>query len=99
MKIEARILVSRCSLDLCVSAILRGVGFDTLLIARTCPELCERIANEGYRDELRYSTGDCTCGLPKPPRTPVIVEEVSLFLEKFLNAARTLKFNRFDRII
>jgi hypothetical protein len=94
LKIEARILMSRCSPDLCVSAILRGRGFDAIVIAGGCRELCERLAEEGYMDELRYSTGDCTCNLPEPPRTPAMVCDVALFLERLLNAMRELKLIR-----
>jgi len=67
LKIEARILLSKCSQDLCASAILRGRGFDALLIAVSCLELCRRLELEGYMEELRYSIGDCSCNLP-PPR-------------------------------
>ncbi len=94
MKIEARILMSRCSPDLCVSAILRGRGFDAIVIAGGCRELCERLVEEGYMDELRYSTGDCTCNLPEPPRTPAMVGDVVLFLERLLNAMRELRLIR-----
>jgi len=91
LKIEARILVSRCSQDLCTSAIVRGRGFDALLIARGCPELCERLELEGYMQELRYSTGDCNCNLPDPPRAPKTIQEVVLFLERLLRATKYLK--------
>ena len=97
MKIEARILLSKCSQDLCASAILRGRGFDALLIAVSCLELCRRLELEGYMEELRYSIGDCSCNLPAPPRAPRILEEVALFLEKLLEATGHLKLIKLNR--
>jgi len=99
LKIEARVLVSRCSLNLCASAILRGRGFDALLITRSCSELCERLKLEGYMDELRYSTGDCTCNLPEPPRTPCSVREITVFLERLLEVMNALKHIKLEHIV
>lgn len=94
MKIEARILVSRCSHDLCASVILRGRAFDTLILARDCLNLCETLKSRGYMYELRYSTGDCSCNLPKPPRTPEFLEDIMVFLEKLTGTISELKLIR-----
>ncbi|MEN3000141.1 MAG: hypothetical protein ABDH61_06190 [Acidilobaceae archaeon] len=70
MKPEVRILYTRCLEGFCASAVTRGKGFDVVLLSRSCEELCERLEAEGYAEELRYSLGDCDCGLPRPPRDP-----------------------------
>ncbi|MEM1873906.1 MAG: hypothetical protein QXS85_00500 [Acidilobaceae archaeon] len=67
MKPEARVLLSRCSDDVCASVIARGRSFDSLILAESCAELCARLEREGYAGELRYALGDCTCGAPAPP--------------------------------
>ncbi len=84
MKAEARILVTECSDTLCASAILRGEGFDTIIIAGNCRELCSRLEGEGYIYELRYYHGDCDCNLPQPPRSPGNLEATMAFLRRLL---------------
>lgn len=68
MKPEARILLSRCSSNLCASIVTRGESFDAVVIASGCRELCVELNARGYAGELRYARGDCTCGYPEPPR-------------------------------
>lgn len=89
LKAEARILVSKCTSRLCASIVTRGRGFDTIILALNCKDLCERLEREGYIYELRYSIGDCSCNLPQPPRTSRIPDILD-YLEKLLGT--TIEF-------
>ncbi|MDM7275762.1 MAG: hypothetical protein P3X22_006580 [Thermoprotei archaeon] len=90
MKAEARILVTECSEKLCASAILRGEGFDTIIIAGDCRELCSRLEGEGYIYELRYYHGACDCNLPQPPRSPGSLDVIVVFLRRLLEELHKL---------
>lgn len=96
MKFEARILVSKCSQDVCLSAILRGRALDAVVIARGCEDLCGNLKARGYFYELRYHVGDCSCNLPEPPRTPGIAWDLVVFLERLGGALEKLKLIRVE---
>ena len=81
MKREARVLASSCTGRVCIGIVVRGPGLDGLAVAPTCTALCLRLEEKGYLYELRYAMGDCTCGLPGPPR-------ITPGLEAFLRFAR-----------
>ena len=82
MKSEARILSSSCNSEICVGFIIRGKGIDGVVIGRGCEGLCKRLEKRGFLGELRYSFGDCSCGLPEPPRTTRIVILYRMFARK-----------------
>jgi len=84
LKSEARILVSTCDSGGCLAVILRGNGVDGAAYAGSCASLCMRVAEKGYMGELRYSIGDCTCGLPRPPRVGGYVASYSTVLREIL---------------
>ncbi|MCS7106817.1 MAG: hypothetical protein NZ902_01745 [Acidilobaceae archaeon] len=92
MKPEVRILYTRCLHDLCASAVTRGKGFDVVLLARGCEELCKRLEREGFAQELRYSMGDCDCGFPRPPRDPKV--NIYPFLEDLVVTATEFIANK-----
>ncbi len=64
-KHEVRILLSKCSEEICIGLIIRGKGFDGAVSGRNCNELCERLRTKGYIHELRLASGHCDCGLDK----------------------------------
>ncbi|MCX8196317.1 MAG: hypothetical protein N3F67_04490 [Acidilobaceae archaeon] len=97
MKPEVRVLLSRCVESICAAAVMRGVGFDILMLSRGCEELCERLREEGYAQELRYSLGDCPCGFPPPPRKPKV--DLSAFLEDLARAARNFIANKAKSVV
>ena len=84
MKREARGLASSCTRRVCVGIVVRGPGLDGLAVAPSCAALCLRLEERGYLYELRYAVGECTCGLPRPPR---ITAEVEAFLSFARRAA------------
>ncbi|MEM0340353.1 MAG: hypothetical protein QXN05_02730 [Acidilobaceae archaeon] len=91
MKPEVRILLSRCSEDICASIVLRGVSFDALVLAFSCAELCERLRKEGYVGELRYALGDCTCGVLPPPALVKTASFYETFLAKLIGLAEKMR--------
>lgn len=95
MKREARILLSACEDSVCCGLVLRGEGFDTVLLARGCEELCSRAKERGYMDELRYQLGDCDCGLPSPPRR--IAPPSGFAAEIARSALRLISLHREER--
>ncbi|MCE4603738.1 MAG: hypothetical protein F7B20_02085 [Aeropyrum sp.] len=68
MKAEARILVSKCSGEMCFSYIVRGRGVDGALLAPDCELICKKAIERGFYGELRFYFGDCSCGLKESPR-------------------------------
>jgi len=68
LKPEARILASACTTNACLALILRGIDVDGAVAASSCKDLCRRLEAKGFMGELRYAVGDCSCGLPEPPR-------------------------------
>ena len=82
MKPEARVLVSRCTKELCVALVVRGRGFDGFIAASGCEELCKRLKDKGYSYEVRYSVGDCTCDYPHPPKRASAYDELLKFLSR-----------------
>ncbi len=80
MKREARVLYSHCantsSGPLCVGFILRERGIDGIVVAPDCSELCVEASRRGYMGELRFSAGECSCGLPQPPVIEPLWEEL-----------------------
>ena len=77
MKSEVRILASSCAGKVCSGFVLRGRGVDGVALGLGCAGLCLRLSEKGFLGELRYSVGDCSCGLPSPPR---VTEASTLYL-------------------
>jgi len=82
LKPEARIVVSSCTRSKCLAIVLRGIDVDGAVAGEDCEDLCRRLEQRGYMGEARYAYGDCTCGLPQPPKTAR--------LERALEAARSI---------
>jgi hypothetical protein len=101
LKSEVRILASSCVEGICTGFVVRGDGIDGVVIGTGCTGLCLRLSERGFLGELRYSVGDCTCGLPEPPRLtrPVILyrelaRKVSLRVKDLADKARS--FNSYN---
>ncbi|MGC9112421.1 hypothetical protein [Acidilobus sp.] len=87
MKREARVLVSKCSGQLCVGIVIRLNSIDGLAISfESCEGLCRRLGHKGFLDEIRYYIGDCGCGLALMPGRQEVLGWAVAFAEDIANS-------------
>jgi len=94
LKLEARILASRCEGRVCAGYVLRYPGVDGFSLGlEGCTALCKGLREQGYLYEARFYVGDCSCGLPPLPHhaaPPQLRELAEAYLRLAASVASSL---------